>query len=247
MLPPTEFIEGLFSLLYVIISTFMGILIASKYSIYRDNTFLYIGIASIGLGTTHWPSSVSFLTNVLLNQPLPEDIFLLTSSAFISFFLIIWIIGISNLLFDKKNLIFIILFVILHITMETIFLVAFFINPDYVGEVIGPYNLNAKVTTLMFVLGIINLLTIIITGFWAAVRSMKSTNRLIKLKGTFLFCSFLLWFIAIALEIRAEVPTIGTVIIRTLLIISVVGLYFGFVMPNIVQKFFIKINLLKPE
>ena len=245
MLPPAEFINGLFSLLYVIFSAIVGVLIASKYSRYKDKTFLFIGIAAFGLATTHWPSSFSFLTNVLFDQPLPAEIFLFISSAFISIFIISWIFGISNLLFDEKNMKFLIFFVILHIINETIFLVTFFINPGFVGTVTPPYNLNAEMTGLMIVIGIINVITIISTGFWASLRAIKSTTPLIKLKGYVLFCSFLLWSIAIILDISGKIETIGLVFIRIFLMSSIVGFYIGFVMPEIFQKFFTKIKLLK--
>jgi len=102
-------------------------------------------------------------------------------------------------------------------------------------------------TGIIILFSIIELLSLLITGFWASLRSMKSTTALIKLKGRVLFCTFLLWFIAISLDINFPLDALGIVIIRTLLIISVVGLYLGFVMPEIVQKFFIKIKLLKLE
>jgi len=56
MLPPTEFIEGLFSLLYVIFSVLVGLLIASNYLRYKDKTFIFIGIAVGGIAVTHWTS-----------------------------------------------------------------------------------------------------------------------------------------------------------------------------------------------
>ena len=110
MLSPNEFIEGLFSLLFVIANIINGIAIMLRYFKYKEKAFIYVGISLFGVGCPWWPSAISFLTNVVFNQPLPVQVYFFLGNAFAPILTFAWIIAVNVLLFDGKNRIFLIIF-----------------------------------------------------------------------------------------------------------------------------------------
>ncbi|MFX1275281.1 MAG: hypothetical protein ACFFBP_18695 [Promethearchaeota archaeon] len=244
MLGPNEFIEGLFSLLYVIANMIIGILVILRYFKYKDKTFIFVGLTLLGAGCPWWPSSVSFLSNVILNQPLPDQIYFFLGNAFAPILTYAWIIALNILLFEGKNKILLVVYAVILGVFQVGFLLMLFFTPHSIGE-LDRYHLNVQYFGFVMTFLILILMTITLTGIWVSVRSMKSDNPLVKLKGQILFLSYTTYAILAILDAVVPLITIGVIIVRIFLILNFITIYMGWVMPEPAQKFFIKIKLLK--
>ncbi|MFX1275283.1 MAG: hypothetical protein ACFFBP_18685 [Promethearchaeota archaeon] len=249
MLGPEEFIEGLFSLLYVFSTTSVGILLISRYFKYKEKSFIFIGLSVAGISCPWWPSSVSFLSHALFEYKIPDQVFFFIGNAFIPLFLFSWIIGMNILLFDGKNKIFVISYAILLSVMEIVFLLILFVAPpNLILLLIGSLdekNLNAEYEGFIFVLLIIIVITIFTTGLLMSRKLMKANKPVIQLRGKLMLIGFIIWSVAATIDTRVPLEVIGVIIVRTLLIISAIDFYFGWVMPEFMQKFFRKVKILK--
>lgn len=251
MLGPNEFIGGLFSLLYVITSTLMGILVMSRYLKYKEKAFLFIGLSILGIACPWWPSSVSFLSISLFSQPIPDQLYFFLGIAFAPIMTYSWIIGINILLYNGKNKLLLIIYAIIFSLMDIVFLVVLFFAPDVVPVLIGEIQesnpLDVNYRGFIMVMFMIIVLTVLITGAIVSWKSIKSNNPLINLKGKVLLVSFVVWAIAAVLDAATPLEVVGVVIIRIMLISHAIGFYIGWIMPRPAQKFFTKIKLLKSE
>ena len=244
MLGPNEFIEGLFSLLYVIANIIIGILVILRYFKYKDKTFIFVGLTLLGAGCPWWPSSISFLTNVFFDLPLPDQIYFFLGNAFAPILTYAWIIALNILLFEGKNKILLIVYAIILSVFQVGFLLLLFLAPNLIGT-LDQYHLNVQYYGFVMTLLILILMTITLTGIWVSVRSMKSDNPLVKLKGRILLISYATYAPLATLDAVVPLETIGVVVVRIFLIINFITIYMGWVMPEPAQKFFIKIKLLK--
>lgn len=246
ILGPNEFIGGLLSLLYVIVSPLMGILVMSRYFKYKEKAFIFIGLSIGAIACPWWPSAVSFLSHVLFNQLISVQLYFFLGNAFAPIFTYIWLIGMNILLFDGKNKKFLAVYAIIFSMMEIIFLLLLFLAPTLIGD-LDPFHLNVDYHGFMMIFLIMIVITIVSTGLTVAIRTMKSQNPLIKLKGRVLFFSFVIWAVAATFDSSIPMPIVGVIIVRTMLIFHTIGFYIGWIMPQFAQKFFTKINLLKEE
>jgi len=247
---PEVFIGGLFSLLYVATSTIVGISIMTRYFKYKEKAFLFVGLSILGIACPWWPSTISFLTLSIFTQPIPDQLYLVLGIAFAPIMTYSWIIGLNILLYEGKNKLLLAIYAIIFSLMDIVFFIVLFLFPDSIPiliGIVGTYNLDVEYKGFIMLMFVIIVLTVLITGLMVSWKSIKSNNPVIKLKGKVLFFSFSIWAIAAVLDAVAPLNIIGVVIVRTILIIQAFGFYIGWIMPQIAQKFFIKIKLLREE
>ena len=246
MLNPEELIGGLFSLIYVVSNTITGTLILLRYFKYKEKTFIYAGVSSLGIACPWWPSSISFLSHVIFSYLIPDQLYFFLGNAFAPLMTFFWILAMNILLFEGKNKKFVFAYAIIFSIFEIAFLIVLFIAPGLIG-VLDANHLNVDYFGFVMVLLILIVITILVTGIMFSLKSLKSDNPVIKLKGRIFFICFILWAVLATLDSSFPLDIIGVVIVRILLVISSIFFYFAWVMPEPAQKFFTKIKLLKPE
>ena len=130
-LDATGMIGGIFSLLYVIINSYVGIRIAKKYFEVKQRVFLLVGITWVGLASPRWPSSVSFLIALVDNIGLENNpqMYFLIGNLLIPFFLMLWILAITDLLYKEKQKLILGIISAYCALFEIIFLYLLFVNP----------------------------------------------------------------------------------------------------------------------
>ena len=245
-LEPEEFIGGLFSLLYVISSTLMGLLVLSRYFRYKQSEFIFIGLSIAGIACPWWPSSVSFLWILLFQRPISTPAYFIIGNAFAPVFTYCWIIAMNKLLFDGKNKVFLYGYAIVFTAFDVILFLLLFIDLDLIGT-LDPKHLDVEYHFIIMALLILIVVTVLVTGLMVSMTSIKSTTPLLNLKGKVLLISFLIWAVAATLDAAIELPIVLIVIVRTLLITHSIGFYIGWIMPEFAKNFFIKIGVLKME
>ena len=247
---PEEFIGGLFSLLYVITSTIVGISIMLRYLKYKEKSFIFVGLAIGGIACPWWPSTISFLALSIANFAIPDQLYLILGIAAAPIMTYSWIIGLNILLYEGKNKLLLIVYAIIFSLMDIVFFIVLFGFPDLVPILVGivsSNHLDVSYKGFIMVMLVIIVLTVLITGIMVSWKSIKSTNPLIKLKGKVLLFSFTIWAIAATFDAVAPLSIVGVVIFRTILIIHALGFYIGWIMPKVAQEVFKKLNLLKQE
>ena len=237
-LEPIDFANGLFSLIFVIISIFVGIHIILNYFDHKRKEFILVGLAWICVSEPWWPSAISFILILISGQGLSFEMYVIIGNVGLPFGVTIWIAAFSELLFKEKQKIAIILTIIFGIIFEIIFFYLLFTEPTLIGELRGPIDIEYKHLALIFLLSF--LLLVLILGFIFAVVSIKADNPEVSLQGKFLLISFLSFFIGTLLDAFFHLDILTLLIVRILLVSSAIEWYFGFLLPNWVKNLLIK-------
>ncbi len=235
---PIEILNGIFSLIFVIISLIVGLAIIIKYFEYKQRTLLFFGISWIGITSPWLPSTISFLKALITSTGLTPTVYFLIGNIAAPFILIIWILAFTDLKYKDKQKIFLIAYIIIGILFE-VYLIYFLINdPNIIGELIGILDVKYKSVTLIYAIFIV--LNVLIPGILIARESLKSEDREIKLKGRFLMTAFISWTIGAMMDAALDPNIITLTIARLILISSAIEFYNGFLLPERVKKFFLK-------
>lgn len=228
-------INGIFSLLLVIVFFIVGISILIKY--WQNNNYLFIltGIAWIGISEPWWPSSISFLIALFNDTGLNTFSYVFINNTFLPLFLLIWIIVILNLLGIQKKKLIIIIYSLIATILEVIMIYFLITNISKNGTLLSPVDLDFGIITMIFLFYILTIF--IITGFIFAFKTFRMEDKESKIRGIFLFIAFLLFLVGAILEI-----IVTLVINRIIILSSAIMFYIGFIMPDRVKGIFLKNN-----
>ncbi|MHA1149404.1 MAG: hypothetical protein ACTSR8_14300 [Promethearchaeota archaeon] len=230
-----EIFNGIFSLLFVIISFMIGIIIISRYFESKQKLLVYVGLSWIFLSELWWPSSLSVIMGILTGEGISLELYLFVGVFFVPIVIIFWLSAFTELLYrDKKKLI-IGIFIIEAILFESYFLYFLFTNPVELGHLQS--HVNMKYGTVVLIYLISHLIIMLITGVLFGRESLKSDHPEIKLKGRFLIIAFILFTFGAAID---AIFPIGFIVSRIILIASSICFYNGFILPEWIKKLFLK-------
>ena len=232
-----QFLSGLFSLIFVIISLIIGFTILSKYYSKKEKTLITVGFTWIFICSPWWPRSIDFLLRIFLNNYLPELIYLFLGIAFIPVSLMCWIYSFSTLVYPNYKSKLVPIFLIIFVVYE-FFLITFLLtNPRLVGFVDGFY---AEFAPFTISFQFFSVFTFLITGILFTKQSLKSEEQRIRWKGRFLMIAFISFTISALYESAAPLTPLSLSLIRILLISSAIEYYLGFFLPEVIAKKLIK-------
>ncbi|TXT67630.1 MAG: conserved membrane protein of unknown function [Promethearchaeota archaeon] len=234
-----EIVNGIFSLLIVILSVSIGSYIASKYFKYDDKIFLYIGISWIGLNQGWYPSCISFLTTIISGMPIPDPLYFLIGNIGVPPLAFIWMIAMTDLMFEKRKTGILSIYGVFVAIYEIILILFLFIDPTLIGETTSAVDVKYSSFFGLYLIAII--LIIMITGILFAAKSIKSENVGNRLKGKFLLIGFITYFIGAMADALLNLNIILLPIIRIVSIFSGFMFYLGWILPDSIKnKFGIK-------
>jgi len=241
-----DYIQGSFSLLFVVISLIIGITILLKYFKYRTRIFILMGLSWIGLASPWFPDSISFLLIIFGGPKLPIGLYLIIGNVLLPFFLLIWIWAFSELLYKDKQKIFLGIFLILAIIFEIIFFYLYSIGIEtFLGEYQRVFQIEFKEFLTLYLVGFVIIL--LVTGILFARNSLKSSDPDVKLKGKFLLAAFISFCVGAGLDAitgllfeNIYIISVFVVIIRSILISSALEFYAGFILPPFIKRIFQK-------
>jgi len=243
-LPLTDFeiLNGIFSIIFVTISIFVGLKIISKYFEYKHIEFLLVGITWVGIVSPWYPSCISFIIALfndgvgLQNTP---EIYFIIGNVLIPFFLISWLIAFTNLLYKNQQKIIVTIALIYCVMFEIGFFYLLITGQsESIGVMQGAVDVKYERMVRVFLLSIVAI--ILITGSLFARVSLKSNNPEVRLKGWFLLTAFILFSIGAVFDAAFDLNYITLPIVRIILILSALCFYCGFILPAPVRKFFMK-------
>jgi hypothetical protein len=215
-------------------------LIALKYKRYKKTEYLAVGITWILLASPYWSDAIQFISVMASGMQIPTNLYYFLANAFIAPMYITWIYVLGNFLFAKRKKILLITFSSLAVIFEGLFLIAFFINPNYIGDQKSAFVVEWVIWIQIYLL--ISITLLLITGFLFARATLKLGEVEFRVKGVFLLVAFVSFTTATLIDIvGAESPTEVTILLaRTFLIISSFCFYIGYTLPKFIKKIFIK-------
>ncbi len=244
-----DYLQGSFSLIFVIISLIIGITILTKYFEHKNRLLILVGISWIGIANPWMPDSISFLMNLITGEPLPVELYFIIGNCFIPIALLTWLIAYTDMIRKKAQKKVIIITIILSIIFEIAFFTLFFIDIDLIGVInpIRPFTVEFGLFITVYLMLVI--LVMVVTGVIFAQKSVRSDDREIRLKGKLLRAAFITFTVAAVFDSLLgtifEDPTdpllsIMVVVIRILLIFSALEFYGGFLLPRWMKEILIK-------
>ena len=240
-LSQVQILEGIFSLIWIIIATIVGIRIIIKAFTLNRKELYTVGLFWILLCSPWYSSAITFLTYVFFNYTIDERAYLLIANVPIAPGLLCWIFSFVNILYQEnksRKLIILAIYTPICVIYEIFLLYFLFTNVGVVGTVEGLFNSRYNLFALIF--DIFTLISVLITGLIFSIKSMRVDNSEIQWKGRFLLIAFV--FFSIGAFLDAAIPNIGITIVigRILLIISAIAYYLGFFLPDRLAKLLIK-------
>lgn len=238
VLTDLEFVSGLFSVLIIIFTMFVGLSIMGQYFKTKSKVFLYVGFTWIFIVEAWYSSATSFILVLLTDTPLPAQIYFLIGMPILPLVMILWLLAYTELTENKKKKIIVLLYSISGLIFEIIFFAALFINPSIIGELEGPVNAKYSFILLGYVLFL--LITFLVTGVQFSRGTFNSEKPEIRLKGKLLIIAFISFTIGTIIDGFLSINIIALVLIRLLVISAALEFYAGFILPDWVKKIFIK-------
>ena len=223
-------VNGIFTLIFIILSIIIGIRILLKYKSLKRKELITIGLAWIFLTSAWWGGSASFLSFVIFSERLNPFLFLLLSNVFIPIALICWIYSLAHIFYAEKEKVITILIVIIYTAYDFLILVMLLIDPALVGNIVG--DINSMPTTIPLIFLISAIVTALITGLLFSIKSIRVDNPEIKLKGKILLIGFISFSFASILDAIVSDIAFILIVIRLILISSAIEYYLGFFLPK---------------
>ena len=224
---------GVFSLIYVIITLILSLRIAFKYRILEKKVYLLVGLAWLGMSRIFWASSISFLSLLITGKGLPLFLYILITYPLQSVFLILWLVGLNDLMDLSRYKRFIFIYVAIIFIFEVIMFYYYIIDISVIAVFVNPVDISLGLITVTYLLLILGLL--LVSGIVLAIEFFTTGNPETKLKGKFLLIAFVLFVIGAFLETFISFPPI-----RLLLAFSAIMFYIGFMIPESIKKRFLK-------
>lgn len=230
---------GVFTLIYMAVNIFVGIIIISRYFQLKSRTFLYAGIGFIGVALPWSGVAINFLSVLLFNTVPPLEVYFFFHGGMSSIFLFIWLVAIMNLTeidpIKKKKLL--VLFGVIAIIMTIVYNSIVFTDTSILGTPINEIQMDYALFSEVYLLT--QLIIVLISGYWLSKESLKSEDNRVRLKGKLIAIGFGLFGFASIIEVL--IPLIPVIITaRILLVITAILIYAGLILPKWLKRLVFK-------
>ena len=244
-----DLLQGSFSLIFVLLSLFLGFSILFKYFKYKSRLYILVGLSWIGVANPWFPDSISFLMNLIFQESLAIELYFIIGNVFIPLALLAWLIAYTDMNNKSKQKLIVILTVVFGIIFESVFFMLLLTDINQIGIInpLRPFTVEFGLFITIYLLLVILLMAG--TGLKFAQKSLRSENPDVRLKGKLLRAAFITFTIASILDSLLGMifvdPTdpllaIMVVITRVLLILSAIAFYGGFILPKWMKTIFSK-------
>ena len=231
-------LNGIFSLIFVAISLFVGFIILSRYFKYKERVYFLVGATWVLIASPWWPSSLSFLVALSNGTGIASEAYFLIGNIFVPLAVALWLLAFTEFLYSERRKLILSVFTIIGLTFEILFFVFLFVNSDLIGELNGAVDVNYKSFIMIFLIS--HLLIVVVTGFLFANLSLKSKDPEVKLKGKLLVIAYITFSVGALVDSSIPLNEVLIIITRLILIISAFCWYGGFLLPKWLKKCFLK-------
>lgn len=229
--------NGVFSLIFVVISFIIGIKLIFKYYIYKRDEIIAVGLTWIFLSSAWWGIVILFLFYVLFSYRISTFFYLLIGNIFVPLALLCWIYAFSSMVYPMSKKKILSIFLAICIPYDVVLVIFLFINPNLIGHFKTEFYLESELYPTVF--QIFAVLTAIITGILFTKNALKSEDPKVRLKGKFLLLAFITFSFASFCEAIVLLDPLTLVIMRIILIASSIIYYLGFFLPEKLEDWLI--------
>ena len=235
---PFEIFNGISQIVFVVIVWIVGIKIASKYVKMEQKNLLFVGIVWIGLSEPWLATVVAFMLAFLFGISTTVEAFLLIGFAFTPISMVLWVYVITDFIYKEKQKIILLIVGIYGLMFEILFLSILFTQPTLLAEMISPWRIVFKLPIQLWIISLLGMFAV--TSSFFCRESLRSDNPKIRLKGKFLLLAFITFIFGGILE-TFYTPLIYMILIkRAVTITASIEFYFGFILPEWVEKLLLK-------
>jgi len=242
-LTPFETLTGSLSLTIVIISSIIGLKIVSKYFKLKQRQLLLVGLTWILLCEIWWSSAFSFLVALFTGEALSEEVYFSLGNFLVPVALLIWLTAFTDFMYQKKKKIILSITGITGVLYYIVFFYFIFVDVSVIGVMFNAVDAEYRSFALIYLISV--LFTFLTTGLMFAIKSLKSDNPEIKLKGKFLFLAVVSFTIGAALDglkpfLFEEILNAVLIINRIILVTSALEFYTGFMLPRWIKELILR-------
>ena len=229
----SDFINGLFSFLVFAITVFVGISVMLRYMVNKQKIYLYWGMFFIGMYSPWWGGGLSFLSALIFNVPLSDQMYLLVMNVQVPIVYTCYWLGFTELFFkDKRKQILIVVSVFLLI-VQVYFYSMMVLDYTALGQLMSsidpdssPFDIKLKPLMLIFLL--LESFSISISGLYFSYTSIKSGNEEVKKRGYIALYVFIMYPTIGIIDGGLDLSDVTLIIVRTILISAAIMVYLGF-------------------
>ena len=177
---------------------------------------------------------------LLFGSGLTQEAYFIIGNVVAPIAITLWVASFTGFLYESKQKIMVLIYIIYAFIFYILFFWAFTINPELIGELRGPNQIDVKYSIYIGIYYFTLLITILITGFLFARASLKLNDREFKMRGKLLLIAFLSFVFGGILDAFILMDIFWLIIQRSLQILSVIMFYLAFIMPEPVKRFLLK-------
>ncbi|MBN1801558.1 MAG: hypothetical protein JW891_08645 [Candidatus Lokiarchaeota archaeon] len=225
-LNPQEIFTGIFAVIFVSISVFIGLLFLKKYFNSKRIEQLSLGLTWVLLSSGWWGSAFSFLSIIISGYAFRTFEFLFLNNAFFILAIIFWIYSFVHIFYQDKEKNILIITTIIFSTLDAIFICLLIIDPTSVGQVNGYFYQDSGI--YLSILNYLIPLVSFILGVFFSVMSIKHDEPSIRKRGIILLIAFSSLLIGALGSELFENELILLTIMRIILLSSAIEYYVAF-------------------
>ena len=238
VLTAIDFLNGLFSLIFVSVCLIIGLIIASRYFKIKNRVFLLVGLGWAMVCSAWFPSTISFLCVLITGKGLEPAMYFFIGNVVFHLAIALYLAGITDMIYKEKQKIILSVWVVLGIIYNIYFYYNLIIDPSQIGVLEGYFDvIYVRIVRIYLFCCII---TLVVFSFLLARQMRKSDQPDIKLKGTLIFIAVIMYSSGAFLDALILLTEITLIITRSILITSSILFYLGFLMPDFLKKRVIK-------
>ncbi len=243
LLEPIRVLQGLFVLIFIIITIIVGIKICLKYLERKETEYLLVGISWIGMASPWFADAVVFLV-IIFNPSLTvwyinAEWYFIQTIAFMPGFIMFWLFALKKLMYGDKGIYVIIMGFISGLIFEILFFYFLFTDFSQIGTFHDVFEAEFALLCTIYIIFL--LVVFLVTGIQFALRSLKHDNPEVKLRAKLLIIAFISYASGIVLEVVIAQTNVPLMIIAKLILISSsIEYYMSFALPTWTKKLFLK-------
>ena len=233
-----DFLNGLFSLIFVSVTIIVGLKIASRYFKIKNRVFLLVGLGWAMMCSPWWSSTISFLCVILTGKGLEPVMYFFIGNLVMHLTIVLYLTGLTDMIYKEKQKIIIGVIVLLGLIYNIYYYYYLITDPNQLGVLEGYFDVTYVGIVRIYLL--CYMFTVFSFTVLLARQSRKSDQPDIRLTGTLLLIAIFLFLIGALLDAAIVLTEITLIITRIILISSSIIFYLGFLMPEFLKKRVIK-------
>ena len=184
------------------------------------------------------PDAINLFLILCFNTTLNETVYFFLVIGLLPIPLFTWLIAFTDLFTIKNQRIVLVIDLVLSAIFEIIFISILLTDVALVGRFVSVFQPEYTIFFQLYFLSIIAIFSTTVIIF--SLKSIRSKNPEIKLKGKFLFIAIILFLCGAIMDAIIPLTSITVIITRITLIIGGVMYYNGFILPNWIKNLLLK-------